>query len=218
MYELGVVGGALCFVLIGGGQGALVGCSGGVYAIFGIQIAELLMNWGNENRGFLNHWTRLLSEYRKLLVGFLLCSIFNLGYFRAFLRLLHMISDDVFYGTLAKIACFPVNARSHVDHPRIRLLRLLCCAERLNVLHSPCWWFPDGTGHRHFNSGESRGDMFRTLVHHSLGDLRRSCPSGMVCAHLRCTFSSRSTNLGSQIRHMLRAAPELSGGYQPSAE
>ena len=59
MYELGVVGGSLCFVLMGGGQGALVGCSGGVYAIFGIQVAELIMNWGNENRGILNHWTRL---------------------------------------------------------------------------------------------------------------------------------------------------------------
>ena len=59
MYELGVGGGSLCFVLIGGGQGALVGCSGGVYAIFGIQVAELVMNWDNENRGFLNHWTRL---------------------------------------------------------------------------------------------------------------------------------------------------------------
>jgi hypothetical protein len=59
-YELGVVGGSLCFVLIGGGQNSLVGCSGGVYAIFGIHIAELVMNWGSTNKGILNHWTRLL--------------------------------------------------------------------------------------------------------------------------------------------------------------
>jgi rhomboid-related protein 1/2/3 len=60
MYQLGVVAGSLCFVLIGGGQGALVGCSGGVYAIFGIHLAELIMNWGSTNKGILNHWTRLL--------------------------------------------------------------------------------------------------------------------------------------------------------------
>mmetsp|Transcript_26006 Transcript_26006/g.47424 ORF Transcript_26006/g.47424 Transcript_26006/m.47424 type:complete len:790 (-) Transcript_26006:314-2683(-) len=60
MYELGVVAGSLCFVLIGGGQGALVGCSGGVYAIFGMHVSELIMNWGSTNKGLLNHWTRLL--------------------------------------------------------------------------------------------------------------------------------------------------------------
>lgn len=60
MYQVGVLGGALAFVLFGGGQGALVGCSGGVYCIFGIHVAELLMNWGSENKGLLNHWTRLL--------------------------------------------------------------------------------------------------------------------------------------------------------------
>ena len=74
-YELGVAAGALSFVFFGRSQVrppppskpvfqscsgqrfisfvascyarqlALVGCSGGVYCIFGIHIAELLMNW-----------------------------------------------------------------------------------------------------------------------------------------------------------------------------
>ena len=60
IYEVGVLGGALNFVLSGGGQGALVGCSGGVYTIIGMHWAELLINWGNEHRGFFNHWTRLV--------------------------------------------------------------------------------------------------------------------------------------------------------------
>jgi rhomboid-related protein 1/2/3 len=59
MYELGVVGGGLSFVLLGGGQNALVGCSGGVYCIVGIHVAELVMNWESAQKGLLNHWTRL---------------------------------------------------------------------------------------------------------------------------------------------------------------
>jgi len=34
-YELGVINGAFTWVLTTGGHGAVVGCSGGVYCIFG---------------------------------------------------------------------------------------------------------------------------------------------------------------------------------------
>ena len=66
MYELGVLGGAINWVLIAGGQGALVGCSGGVYAIFGMHTAELVMNWESNAKGIFSHWFRLL------MIGFVL--------------------------------------------------------------------------------------------------------------------------------------------------
>jgi rhomboid-related protein 1/2/3 len=71
IYQVGVLAGAMTFVLIGGGQNALVGCSGGVYTILGVHFAELLMNWGSENKGLLNHWTRLL----------IMCSIIGLDFY-----------------------------------------------------------------------------------------------------------------------------------------
>lgn len=44
MFNAGVLGGALCNFL-GDGHTPVVGCSGGVYALIGIQIADLIMNW-----------------------------------------------------------------------------------------------------------------------------------------------------------------------------
>jgi rhomboid-related protein 1/2/3 len=53
IYQLGVIGGALCFG-IDGAHGAVVGCSGGVYCIFGMHLAELIMNGDADNKGLLN--------------------------------------------------------------------------------------------------------------------------------------------------------------------
>ena len=39
----------------------LVGCSGGVYCIFGMHIAEIVVNWHHQHRGILNHWTRMIA-------------------------------------------------------------------------------------------------------------------------------------------------------------
>ena len=50
--------------VIGGGHGALVGCSGGVYAIFGMHVAEIIINWDLQHKGIMNHWTRLMVTYR----------------------------------------------------------------------------------------------------------------------------------------------------------
>lgn len=91
LYQLGVVGGALCYAVVsaasaslallgclacgvrheeppapclrscaqlGGGHFSLVGASGGVYSIFGMHFAELLLNWDSQKKGFFNHWTR----------------------------------------------------------------------------------------------------------------------------------------------------------------
>ena len=58
IYELGVIGGAITFAITGG-AGALVGCSGGVYCVLGMMIAELIINWDSSSKGLLNHWTRL---------------------------------------------------------------------------------------------------------------------------------------------------------------
>jgi len=43
-YNIGVVGGALCY-MIGDGHRAVVGMSGGCYALLGMHIAGLIMNW-----------------------------------------------------------------------------------------------------------------------------------------------------------------------------
>jgi hypothetical protein len=52
LYQLGVVGGALSFVALGGGQGSLVGCSGGVYCLLGAHASELAVRTeeGHANR------------------------------------------------------------------------------------------------------------------------------------------------------------------------
>lgn len=42
LHQLGVAGGALAFVALGGGQGALVGCAGGAYCLLGAYASELL--------------------------------------------------------------------------------------------------------------------------------------------------------------------------------
>lgn len=47
-------------IQVDGGFNSVVGCSGGVYCIFGMHLAEIFVNWSNENRGLMNHWTRLL--------------------------------------------------------------------------------------------------------------------------------------------------------------
>jgi membrane associated rhomboid family serine protease len=60
IYELGVMFGALTFITVDGGYDSVVGCSGGVYCIFGMHLAEIVTNWSLENRGLMNHWTRLL--------------------------------------------------------------------------------------------------------------------------------------------------------------
>jgi len=74
IYTLGVIGGAMTFSAVGGAHGALVGCSGGVYAIFGMHLAEIIVNWDVESKGLMNHWTRLL------VIGLLLCIDFFLYY------------------------------------------------------------------------------------------------------------------------------------------
>ncbi len=51
IYELGVVGGAVAYATIGGGSGALVGCSGGVYCIIGMMVAEIVINWDVASKG-----------------------------------------------------------------------------------------------------------------------------------------------------------------------
>jgi len=60
LYQLGVLGGALFYAVLGGGHFSLVGASGGVYSIFGMHFAELLLNWDSQKKGVFNHWTRLL--------------------------------------------------------------------------------------------------------------------------------------------------------------
>lgn len=61
LYESGVVWGALmCLWVTGEHMSQLVGCSGGVYSIFGMHYAELLLNWDELQNGFFNRWTRLL--------------------------------------------------------------------------------------------------------------------------------------------------------------
>jgi rhomboid-related protein 1/2/3 len=60
IYELGVIFGAITFVTFDGGFNSVVGCSGGVYCIFGMHLAEIFINWNLEHRGLMNHWTRLL--------------------------------------------------------------------------------------------------------------------------------------------------------------
>lgn len=45
MYNAGVIGGAFCFMLIDNHSG-VVGMSGGCYALLGMHLANLVMNWG----------------------------------------------------------------------------------------------------------------------------------------------------------------------------
>jgi membrane associated rhomboid family serine protease len=44
MYNTGVLGGALCYIL-GDGHRSVVGCSGGCYALLGLHFGGLLLNW-----------------------------------------------------------------------------------------------------------------------------------------------------------------------------
>lgn len=57
MFNLGVLGGALCCFL-GGTRAPVVGMSGGVYALMGIHFADLALNWSNK-------------RFRKLTLAFL---------------------------------------------------------------------------------------------------------------------------------------------------
>lgn len=59
IYELCVIGGAFCFAVGDGAPHAVVGCSGGVYGLFGMHVAELIINWDSDSKGIINHWTRL---------------------------------------------------------------------------------------------------------------------------------------------------------------
>jgi len=45
IYELGVLTGGLAFVAFDGGNDSVVGCSAGVYCIFGMHLAEIVLNW-----------------------------------------------------------------------------------------------------------------------------------------------------------------------------
>jgi membrane associated rhomboid family serine protease len=72
IYELGVIGGAIAFATMGGGGGALVGCSGGVYCIIGMMVAEIIINWDVSSKGLMNHWTRLVIIAIVLIVDFYL--------------------------------------------------------------------------------------------------------------------------------------------------
>ena len=58
-YLLGVICGALNWVAFEGGYSAVVGCSGGVYCIFGMHLAEIATNWSLNKRGICNRWNRL---------------------------------------------------------------------------------------------------------------------------------------------------------------
>lgn len=44
MFNIGVVGGAMCYS-VNDAHTVVVGCSGGCYALIGTHIADLLMNW-----------------------------------------------------------------------------------------------------------------------------------------------------------------------------
>jgi hypothetical protein len=59
-YELGVINGAFTWSQFDGGYGAVVGCSGGVYCIFGMHLAEIVTNWSLNKRGICNRWNKLL--------------------------------------------------------------------------------------------------------------------------------------------------------------
>jgi len=58
-YEGGVVTGGLAFLAVDGGEGSLVGPSGGVAALLGMHAADLVLGWGVPHRGSLSHWQRL---------------------------------------------------------------------------------------------------------------------------------------------------------------
>jgi len=60
------------YAVVGGGHGALVGASGGVYAIFGMHVAEIIINWDVAAKGIMNHWTRLVVISTILVVDFAL--------------------------------------------------------------------------------------------------------------------------------------------------
>jgi len=47
MYNVGVLGGALCY-FVGDAHRTVVGCSGGCYALIGIHVADLIMNWSQK--------------------------------------------------------------------------------------------------------------------------------------------------------------------------
>jgi len=56
IFNVGVVAGALCFFLCEA-HGYVVGCSGGIYALMGVHISDLVMNW--KERHF-RKWSMLL--------------------------------------------------------------------------------------------------------------------------------------------------------------
>lgn len=59
LYELGVIGGALCTALVSPERTPVIGASGGVYALFGIHVADLALNWTEyKDVTILNRWIR----------------------------------------------------------------------------------------------------------------------------------------------------------------
>jgi rhomboid-related protein 1/2/3 len=58
IYEMGVLVGALSCTLADPFS-IVVGASGGVYCIFGVHLANIIVNWKEMKLGYCNHWTRL---------------------------------------------------------------------------------------------------------------------------------------------------------------
>merc|ERR1719160_1900589 len=65
MYQVGVFGGSMC-LFVTDVHTAVVGCSGGVYSLYGIHLAKLFMNW---------HQMRYRKPILLLLVVLLVCDI-----------------------------------------------------------------------------------------------------------------------------------------------
>lgn len=59
IYEVGVVAGALACA-VSDPYIAVVGCSGGVYCLFGIHVAHMLLNWKDMKHSAVPAWARLL--------------------------------------------------------------------------------------------------------------------------------------------------------------
>lgn len=66
MYNAGVIGGAFCFMLIDNHSG-VVGMSGGCYALLGMHLANLVMNWAQMKY----RWTQIVLLFLLALMDFI---------------------------------------------------------------------------------------------------------------------------------------------------
>merc|ERR1712039_225847 len=129
-HNVGVCGGALCYAVTDA-QSIVVGCSGGVYALLGMHLGDLLMNWSEK-------------VYRWPVV----CLLVTLALFDFFAYLLAKLADDGqsvshsahIGGYIAGSICVILMGRNLVVKWHEQVSRVLALVFAFSLTTFAVWW------------------------------------------------------------------------------